>query len=295
MKNILVTTSFVLFSLLIFGQTNLNELERLGEKWTFIGESEPFNGDFIETNASGNKTGSGTMKDGLLEGERILYFDNGQKFTVRQYSKGFEDGLAQEFYENGKLKQEGHFKAGREIGKWTVYYETGEKHGVFTFENGVQNGEYLEYDKKGNLTLKLFYRNGMAGYSDEFMTPANDAMAKINQGKFEDAIKLLNKAVEVNPTVADAYFNRGYCKASLMKFKEAILDYDKTIELSPNKFQAYGNRGNAKINMLTANGNTKPTSEETQSACEDLNKAKQLGDTSISTNDLIFIYCNGKK
>jgi tetratricopeptide (TPR) repeat protein len=102
---------------------------------------------------------------------------------------------------------------------------------------------------------------------------------------------LYDKAIEINPTVAQAYFNRAACKGNSFDFGGAIADYDKAIELNPEYMEAFGNRGNAKINMFTGKGTLNPTPEQTASACEDFHKAKELGDTSIGTEDMIYLYC----
>lgn len=113
--------------------------------------------------------------------------------------------------------------------------------------------------------------------------------------KNKEAIKLYDKAIDINPTVAQAYFNRGACKGNNFDFEGAIKDYDKAIAINPQYMEAYGNRGNAKINMYTTKGVLKPTSTQTASACEDFHKAKQLGDNSIGTEDMIYLYCKKNK
>jgi lipoprotein NlpI len=55
-----------------------------------------------------------------------------------------------------------------------------------------------------------------------------------------------DKAIELNPSNASAYFNRGMAKDDLRDFAGAIVDYDKAIELDPSDAWAYFSRGNAK-------------------------------------------------
>jgi tetratricopeptide (TPR) repeat protein len=115
------------------------------------------------------------------------------------------------------------------------------------------------------------------------------------QSKNNEAIKLYDKAIILNPTVAQAYFNRGTCKGNNFDFKGAIEDYDKAIELKPDYMEAYGNRGNAKINVYTSTGTINPTQEQTLSACEDFHKAVSLGDETVETGDMIYLYCDKKE
>lgn len=97
----------------------------------------------------------------------------------------------------------------------------------------------------------------------------NKAVEVGKQFKNKEAIELYDKAIELNLTVAEAYFNRGACKGNNFDFEGAIKDYDKAIELKPDYMEAIRNRGNAKINIITSKGNINPTPEQTESACED--------------------------
>lgn len=119
-------------------------------------------------------------------------------------------------------------------------------------------------------------------------------LAKIEyeQGSFKESILYYNKIISLTPDDPELYFNRGAAKGMLMDSEGSIKDYDKAIELKPNYTEAYANRGVAKINLLTTKGNIQPTKEQTTDGCEDLKKAKQLGDKSV--DDMIFIYCNKK-
>jgi antitoxin component YwqK of YwqJK toxin-antitoxin module len=295
MKKKTISLFAFLLTLFTFGQTNINDLERIEGLWTKKGENTSFTGEFIETYENGKTKGTGSFVDGLLEGLRIQYFENGNKKTEKYYKKSFPHGTAKEFYESGTLKQVGDFLDNKENGIWTIYYETGEKHVESTFVNGVQQGDYMEYSKEQKLLVQYYFVNGKASYSDEFLNLTKDAIELSRKYKNEEAIKLYDKAIELNPTVSQAYFNRGACKSNNFDFEGAIKDYDKALELNPEYMEAYGNRGNAKINMYTSKGNLSPTPEQTESACEDFHKSVSLGDKTIGTEDMIYLYCKKYK
>ena len=48
----------------------------------------------------------------------------------------------------------------------------------------------------------------------------------------QEAIKDLNQAVEIDPLLLDAYYNRGTAKSFLKQDKEAMKDFNKAIELN---------------------------------------------------------------
>jgi antitoxin component YwqK of YwqJK toxin-antitoxin module len=295
MKQYLLSISLIFYCSISFAQIKIEDLEKVGELWTKKGDSKPYTGDFKETFDNGTIKGTGSFVNGKLEGLRIQYYPNGKKETEKEYKGSYPHGKAKEFYENGTLEKEGEFINNKEHGTWTLYHANGQQKAILNFEDGVQNGPYFEYDEQGNLTKQYYFKKGKAEYSDAFMQLANEAVKLSKQYKNQEAISLYNKAIEINPTVAQAYFNRGACKGNLFDFEGAVVDYDKAISLDPNYMKAYGNRGTAKINLYTTKGTLNPTLEQTASACEDFNKAKELGDKSGGTEEMMYLYCKKNK
>ena len=84
-------------------------------------------------------------------------------------------------------------------------------------------------------------------------------------GEYEQAIECFNKAIELDPNNADAYFSRGTTHARLSQYEKAIKDFDRAIELNPNYSEAYRNRGGAYAAL-----------SQHERAIEDLNKAIEL-------------------
>ncbi len=113
---------------------------------------------------------------------------------------------------------------------------------------------------------------------------------EFNRKDYKKAIEYCDELIKNNKNDAEFYFLRGTAYSNSLKYKKAINDYDEALKINPNYVQSLTNRGVAKINLLTTNGNLKPKKKETKSACEDLQKAYELGDT-LNTEDLIFIYC----
>lgn len=110
------------------------------------------------------------------------------------------------------------------------------------------------------------------------------------QQQFAQAVRYYDRCLSLDANDAEPYFNRGASKNMLMDLAGAIKDYDAAIRLNPDYKDAYANRGVAKINLLTGKGNLKPTKKQTKEACEDLRKAKQLGDNAVDA--MLFLYCD---
>lgn len=60
---------------------------------------------------------------------------------------------------------------------------------------------------------------------------------------YQRAVRLISKAISINPNTAQAYSNLGTALKELGRFEEALLNHDKAIALKPDYAQAYYNRG----------------------------------------------------
>ncbi len=92
----------------------------------------------------------------------------------------------------------------------------------------------------------------------------------IRNGKFEDAVEKISQSLELRRDWEIPYFYRAVAYQALEKFDEAMLDYTKAIQLNPRMTDAYYNR--AYIN-LTRKDIPNPDLEKT---AQDLEKAIEL-------------------
>jgi len=111
----------------------------------------------------------------------------------------------------------------------------------------------------------------------------NDHMAeghsKLKGHDYKGAIEEFTKAIEMNPTSAPAYHNRGYAKKLMGAYTDAIEDYTKAIELEPNDGGHFAGRGGAY-----------GLAGDKEKACADLRKGKELG--YAKGEEEIQKYCN---
>ena len=61
------------------------------------------------------------------------------------------------------------------------------------------------------------------------------------------ALPAYDKAINLRPNYADAYYNRGVAKSVLNQHKEASIDYNQSRHLKPSYANAYTGRGGSKL------------------------------------------------
>ncbi len=119
------------------------------------------------------------------------------------------------------------------------------------------------------------------------------------KGMYKEAIAEFDKALQINPNLAEAYNDRGNVYADMGNLDQAISDYSNAIEINPraryyyNRGRVYGDKENFKLALLDFNKaieiNPKFVAaynnraivyflmKEYDKSWEDVNKAKALG------------------
>jgi tetratricopeptide (TPR) repeat protein len=66
-----------------------------------------------------------------------------------------------------------------------------------------------------------------------------------NLGKYQDAVECYDRALEIKPDHVSALYSKGLALSNLNKFDEAINSYDKALSINPNYTEARNNRDDA--------------------------------------------------
>lgn len=175
--------------------------------------------------------------------------------------------------------------------------------GIFISTVASSQNKATELYISGNSNFKSGkFQEAISNYT-ELMKMVDDKTVQktcyINRGlsydrikKFDLAISDFTEAIKLDSSDMASFIDRGLSKMHAGYLEKAKEDY-KSIELKPNYVESIANRGTAKINLLTGNGNLQPKLKQTRSACKDLKKAKELGDSAV--DDLIYVYCDRKE
>lgn len=96
-----------------------------------------------------------------LDGEYVVFFENGDTLTHGFYNNGQKIGKW--FWKNdiGKLDMEGSFIDGFQQGEWSFYYSSGELSYKANFLNGKKHGQWHYYYKNGSNYRLGSYNNDL--------------------------------------------------------------------------------------------------------------------------------------
>ncbi len=157
---------FIFVVILFSGCSNVDVVEqkdevgRLIERYTVDKKTKLKDGLHEAFFSSGGKSEESYYKNGVLKGEQIFYYENGQIQEVRNFDKdGSFSGAYKSYHETGKLKSEGQYVNGSMSGKWKFFYRTGNIKEIVHFRDNVENGPFIEYYENGKISAEGTYIN----------------------------------------------------------------------------------------------------------------------------------------
>ena len=101
---------------------------------------------------------------------------------------------------------------------------------------------------------------------------------KTNQGKFEEALETIEKAIELNSKSALAYFSKAIIYHNLNQLRAAYENYSHAIDNDKNMIDAYYNRAQTILAF------EEPTDNELKEALQDLEQATKLDEKFIDAH-----------
>lgn len=106
----------------------------------------------------------------------------------------------------------------------------------------------LDCHKRGLLTeAQKGYRQILKKHPNHFDAWHLLGVAEKQLGHHEDAMRMIKRALLIEPKSASAHSNMGSLLMDLRRFEEAVAACDKAVEFDPGLVDAYYNRGNALI------------------------------------------------
>lgn len=117
-------------------------------------------GVFNKMTAKGVKLEEANYKNGKLDGQRVLFYPDGDTLIVETYQEDLFDGPYKSFYPSGQLKLICTYQNNHIEGKLLQYYESGQLKEEVLFLDDNENGPFKEYHPNGQLSVEGSYKDG---------------------------------------------------------------------------------------------------------------------------------------
>ncbi|MEE9372106.1 MAG: hypothetical protein V3V00_03555 [Saprospiraceae bacterium] len=164
MKNIII----FFLSVLLIGCNSSNTIEIKEDGLVIesykIDQDSLRHGQTIKYYPSGQSFELSTYVHGKLDGERLLYYENGNIEIKENYCLGMFCDTLTTYYPNGKKKFVGVYNHGIMTGMVKGFYQTGELKEEVTFIDNIEQGAFTEYYKNGQKKWEGTYLNGPNEY-----------------------------------------------------------------------------------------------------------------------------------
>lgn len=148
---------FVVFSFLFLaGQLSAQEVH-LKEGKYYDTDDLPYTGVFKEYGPKQVILSESSIKQGLLDGQSIFYYNSGAKKEQREYREGKKDGLWINWSESGLKTAEARFINGKKDGFWYIWDEKGTKRYEMFYQKGEKKGTWYIWDEDGKLITEQKY------------------------------------------------------------------------------------------------------------------------------------------
>lgn len=90
-----------------------------------------------------------------LDGQKIQYYDNGQK----KHETNYKDGKTIGWYKNGQINYEQNYKNDKIEGLKVEWYENGQKSTEISFKDGKYNGPFIRWYQNGKRESEIIYED----------------------------------------------------------------------------------------------------------------------------------------
>lgn len=106
---------------------------------------------------SGSPSMQYSVKNGMIEGKKTMYFSNNKVAEETDYISGEKEGKRTTFYPSGKMKSEESWKSNELYGPSITYYENGKIKSEKYYVNNKKFGTHKNYDETGKVVKTYFY------------------------------------------------------------------------------------------------------------------------------------------
>lgn len=150
LKSLIVAIGFI--PTLGFAQITIGE-----DGLYYQSKNQLYTGTYSEPIGSTGINNTYSIKEGLKDGESILYYENGNKKEVRSYLKGKMHGAWFTWNEKGVKTAEAYYTNDKKDRDWIVWDDNGVKRYEMFYKEGQKIGIWKMWDESGKLTMEKQY------------------------------------------------------------------------------------------------------------------------------------------
>ena len=100
-------------------------------------------------------------KDGLFNGEKREYYEEGEIKAITPFKNSLAEGTYISYYPNGNMEEKYTYVNGEENGEGFSYYENGKLEEKYFMKNGKLDGEAINYFEDGKIKNKAIFKDGV--------------------------------------------------------------------------------------------------------------------------------------
>ena len=221
-----------------------------------------YSGIYIDYYNSGKIQNKGTLLNGKLNGELIVYFKNGNKKSVFNYKDGILHGDWTEYYPNGALMNSRIYANGKIIKHGKQYFVNGQIESEIKPKKATLYDTAFSYYSTGQVKqMKLVKKHPPVqdNKTNDFNASVTYFFQSINEGKLKEANKYFLSIWKVDSASSDTRFKEGLLLMKEFRFDAAIDAFDKALKLEPLMRESLVHRAIARIRKYKyANGKHLP-------------------------------------
>lgn len=135
--------------IIVMQQGWASDIQLISSIFTFDG-SNTLDGELILWHNNGQKWVEGHYEHGRPQGAWRVWHKNGQKRDEFYFNNGKLQGKAISWYENGAKRLEGGFQDGVEEGLWVYWFDNGQRSEEGSYRRGERVGRWTYWDQSGN-------------------------------------------------------------------------------------------------------------------------------------------------
>lgn len=107
------------------------------------------------------------FKNNKLEGNRILFYENGDTLIVETYQNAEYEGPYKSYFEGNIIESKGQYIGGKMNGEWQFFYKNNQVKEIVHFKDNEEDGPFIEYHDNGNIKAKGTYKTTSENINDQ--------------------------------------------------------------------------------------------------------------------------------